>query len=275
MAPIPSDEITSCGIKIPDFSSAFMVGHEPKYVKNTLLVTPPEALFDENLTISIDLWFLRCTLFEIVGAGRLFWNFGGEDNLIKDMVHVLGPLPGPWWERWEPREKFFTKDGRRVKASKHPHSTPKYRLSCLRRFGTPAKTSEVLKAETASLRALLSVMLVYKPSGRVLSGEALNSDYMKNWAEPALVEAKRPAKAVDSSILRSFDEIDGPKWSIGHKFSKMFRAELFELPLRDILIGFDDRTGFPSFPYPFSNTLVSMPVNTKPKSFILEKLENP
>lgn len=54
MAPIPSDEITSCRIKISGFSSAFMVCHKPKYGRTTLLVTPPEALFDEKLAISID-----------------------------------------------------------------------------------------------------------------------------------------------------------------------------------------------------------------------------
>ncbi|MCJ1344628.1 hypothetical protein MMC31_002831 [Peltigera leucophlebia] len=48
MAPIPSHEITSCRIKISDLSSAFMVGHEPKYASTTLPVTPPEALFEEK-----------------------------------------------------------------------------------------------------------------------------------------------------------------------------------------------------------------------------------
>lgn len=61
-------------------------------------------------------------------------------------------------------------------------------MSHPRRF-EQSETSRVSKAETASLKALLSVMLVYKPSGRVSSGEALNYEYMKNWAEPALVEA--------------------------------------------------------------------------------------
>lgn len=31
-----------------------MVCHKPKYGRTTLLVTPPEALFDEKLAISID-----------------------------------------------------------------------------------------------------------------------------------------------------------------------------------------------------------------------------
>ena len=87
------------------------------------------------------------------------------------------------------KRKFFTKDGKRVDTGKNETATLKHRMSCLRRFGTPSETSAVLKAEAASLKALLSVMLVYKPSGRISLGEALNSDYMKNWAEPALMDA--------------------------------------------------------------------------------------
>lgn len=62
-------------------------------------------------------------------------------------------------------------------------------------YGTPEKTS-----------AILSVMLLYKPSERVSSQEVLDSDCMKNWAKPALVEAlgKNSVKAVSSSILRRF-----------------------------------------------------------------------
>ena len=189
MPPIPANEVTSCQIKISDFSSAFMIGQEPKYAGSTLPVIPPEAFFDEKLTISMDIWSLGCTLFEIVGVGPLFWTFAGKEGIISDMVDVLGPLPGPWWERWEPREKFFTEDGRRVQGTKYPPPTLAYRLSRLRRYGTPAETSAVSKAEAASLKALLSVMLVYTPSECVSMQEVLNSDYMKNWAELALVEA--------------------------------------------------------------------------------------
>lgn len=96
MAPSPSHEVTSCRIKISDFSSAFMVGHEPKYASTTLPESPPEALLDEKLTFSMDIWSLRCTLFDIVGDGPLLSAFRGEGGLIGDMVETLGPLPGLW-----------------------------------------------------------------------------------------------------------------------------------------------------------------------------------
>lgn len=162
-------------------------------IQALLFLWPNQKL---SLTISMDIWSLGYTLFEIVGGGLLFWTFAGKDGFIKDMVDVLGPLRGPWWERWEPREKFFTGDKRRVQGSEYPPSTLAYRLSRVRSYETPAETSAVSKAEIASLKALLSVMLVYKPSERVSLQEVLNSNYMKNWAEPALMEAlgKDPSK---------------------------------------------------------------------------------
>ncbi len=68
------------------------------------------------------------------------------------------------------------------------------------------KTSAVSKAETASLKALLLVMLVDKPSGRVSLGEALNSDYLKRWAEPALVEA----------LEEGLPKLEVPPWHDDH-----------------------------------------------------------
>lgn len=186
MAPIPCHEITSCRIKISDFSSAFMVGQEPEYASTTLPVTPPEALFDEKLTTSMDVWTLGCSLYEIVSDEALLSAFGGVNYLIKNMVNLLGPLPGPWWETWERREEFFTKDQNPVDSKDEP-TTLEYRMRHLRE--APSEASIISEAEATSLGALLSAMLVYKPSERVSMEEALKSDYMENWAGPALEEA--------------------------------------------------------------------------------------
>ena len=81
MVPIPSNEITSCQIKISDFSSAFMVGHEPKYASTTFPVTPPEALFEEKLTISMDIWSLGCYALRNCGRYVSIVIFRGQGRL--------------------------------------------------------------------------------------------------------------------------------------------------------------------------------------------------
>lgn len=156
---VPSYEFTDCRAKIADFSSAFLVGHEPKNVRITLLIAPFGALFDEKLTFSMNIWsFLR---------HRGWWSStfsflisGGRDGLIEDTAVVLGPLPRSSWERWKRREDYFTKDGNWIESCDFEPARPEYGFSYLRRFET-LEASRVTKVETASLKSLLSVMLVY------------------------------------------------------------------------------------------------------------------
>lgn len=68
----------------------------------------------------------------------------------------------------------------------------------------------------------------------------------------------------------------GKKWAMASKSGQNFRADTGELPMTDILIGFDDRHGFPHIPHPYPIVPVSMPVPSKPKSsFTLKKPTSP
>ena len=188
---LPSHELTDCQVKISDFGSAFIVGHEPKNNENTTVTTivaSPEFVFGEKLTLPIDIWSLGCTLYQIVSSQPLFFLLGGQDEHIENMVKLLGPLPGPLWERWAERENYFTKDRNRIVSSNFENQDLEYLILHLRDLET-SETFQITKAETATLKALLSVMLVYTPSGRISLDGVLISDYMKNWGKPALVES--------------------------------------------------------------------------------------
>lgn len=185
---IPCDEVTDCQVKISDFGSAFIVGHEPEYGETTIPMTPPEVIFNQKLTSSMDIWSLGCTLYDILGSGGLFSSFFGHFHaLVGCMVRALGPIPQPWWEGLEGKEgkEKLLKHRNPVDSSSSERLTLDARISRLR---DPSETSEMTEAEIASLKALLSAMVVYIPSKRISSLEILSSDYMKIWAEPALVE---------------------------------------------------------------------------------------
>jgi len=67
-------------------------------------VAPPEILviqsFDDVGAAS-DVWTLTCTVFELFGDRSLFsMMFGDLNELIGDIVAVLGKLPDRWWKPW-------------------------------------------------------------------------------------------------------------------------------------------------------------------------------
>lgn len=82
---------------------------------------------------------------------------------------------------------------------------------------------------------------------------------------------------VDRDVLFDGSEYrPGQKWAITSKTGHGFRADTSELPLTDILLGFDERNGFPHVPHPYPIVPVSMPVHGKPKSsFTLKKPTSP
>ncbi|KAI4158608.1 MAG: hypothetical protein LQ342_007260 [Letrouitia transgressa] len=68
----------------------------------------------------------------------------------------------------------------------------------------------------------------------------------------------------------------GQKWSIISKSGQGFKADTFDLPLTDILVGFDNRNQFPHIPHPYCITPTSVPAHSKPKSsFTLKKPSSP
>jgi hypothetical protein len=64
----------------------------------------------------------------------------------------------------------------------------------------------------------------------------------------------------------------GQKWALISTAGQIFRADTPDLALTDILLGFDERHGFPHIPHPYPHTPTSVPVVAKPKSsFHLKK----
>lgn len=66
------------------------------------------------------------------------------------------------------------------------------------------------------------------------------------------------------------------KWVMSSKSGQNFKADTFELPITDILLGFDDKNGFPHIPHPYCLTPPSTPSQNKSKSsFTLKKPSSP
>jgi serine/threonine protein kinase len=67
-------------------------------------VAPPEIVMPESpddIGAASDVWTLACTAFEFFGCGAFFRMMGEDvDELIADMVAVLGKCPERWWNPW-------------------------------------------------------------------------------------------------------------------------------------------------------------------------------
>lgn len=56
--------------------------------------------------------------------------------------------------------------------------------------GETHETCEFDEMEMRSLQNLLRAMLAYEPSERIMANDAMNSEFMRNWARPALLKGK-------------------------------------------------------------------------------------
>ncbi|KAL8714675.1 MAG: hypothetical protein Q9220_001624 [cf. Caloplaca sp. 1 TL-2023] len=66
------------------------------------------------------------------------------------------------------------------------------------------------------------------------------------------------------------------KWVMNSKSGQNFKADTYELPLTDILLGFDRKNEFPHIPHPYCLAPPSTPAQNKPKSaFTLKKPSSP
>jgi serine/threonine-protein kinase SRPK3 len=109
----PANKATKPKIQISDFGTSFTMTDEASATLYTPpILLPPEALFNERITLAADVWTLGLTLYEILGERPLFEVWADDtDDIIGEMVSTLGRLPSRWWEKWGKRKEFFLDDG--------------------------------------------------------------------------------------------------------------------------------------------------------------------
>ncbi|RDL32476.1 uncharacterized protein BP5553_08932 [Venustampulla echinocandica] len=72
----------------------------------------PELIFDSLVGIASDIWALACTIYELRSMSRLCETWDGDDDeVILQIVRLLGKLPEPWWPFWDARDRWCKEDG--------------------------------------------------------------------------------------------------------------------------------------------------------------------
>ncbi|KAH7014591.1 kinase-like domain-containing protein [Microdochium trichocladiopsis] len=201
---------------IADLGTSFLPSKHIRTWSGTPLgVRPPELHFlsaGTPLGLPSDIWTLGCTLFHILSScslmGSYFWR---PSNMIDVAMHMLGPLPQAWWDRWgvlpsgDEQEDELAQERRAGWLDNGvplPHK-PGYQLTLDERFESCVQEnrrlewfveglSDVEKAaeqmsddERDALLEMIRAVLRFNPSERLTASEILDTRWMREYGLPA------------------------------------------------------------------------------------------
>ncbi|OJZ81888.1 hypothetical protein ASPFODRAFT_222407 [Aspergillus luchuensis CBS 106.47] len=186
-------------ILLSDFGESFNPHETARFSSKTLpLLQPPEARFsNEPLSFPSDVWTLACTIWEILGQRPLFEAFfATPDRVTAEQVETLGILPPEWWEKWSGRQEWFNEEEGELDLKKKSRGPDGVRMSwdqrfeyCIQEPRAQAGLEIVSETERRAFKAMLLSMLAFRPNGRATVQQALCSDWMRDWGQPALDRA--------------------------------------------------------------------------------------
>ncbi|KDR80218.1 hypothetical protein GALMADRAFT_61725 [Galerina marginata CBS 339.88] len=164
-------------LKICDFSEASL--HDPtrpKGVKRKLncpsVHAAPEVIFDELVSPASDMWAMGNTMHQILTGGRegatVIRGAPGcsRDEVVCQMVRLLGRPPDRWWTRWEARSKYFDEAENWI-GNTEANRTPKP-------LGIRFRADYLPLDEQQALQKVLAGIFVYEPQDRLTARDVVS-----------------------------------------------------------------------------------------------------
>ncbi|KAH9821387.1 kinase-like protein [Teratosphaeria destructans] len=98
-----SRALRSAPIKLIDFGEAFSEDQPPSTLRTPLVVRPPEAIFNDRLTIKSDMWSMGCALFGLYTGQPPFDSIMITPRLlVRQMLEsTQDVLPERWEAAWQ------------------------------------------------------------------------------------------------------------------------------------------------------------------------------
>ena len=119
-------------ILIIDFGQAYFFDNPPDSVTSPSQFKAPEVLFDMTHMVvspSTDIWALGCNIFEICSGYTLFKAlFNPRQDVLRDIVAMLGKPPHELWEGWSEKAEYFDSNATPIRASEDSIMTVPYSL---------------------------------------------------------------------------------------------------------------------------------------------------
>jgi serine/threonine-protein kinase SRPK3 len=124
-----------------------------------------------------DVWTLACTVFELFGSRSLFMTIWGDLNeVIVDIVAVLGRLPEQRWRVWGSVTNWYTEEGE-LKDDGGRELTLEEGVRTARR--TRKDVECLVESDREALVGILRATLKLEPKERATAAELLPVEWEK------------------------------------------------------------------------------------------------
>lgn len=113
------DDPTQVHLKICDFSESFIfdpTAPVPRPTNTPNVYRDPQTMFNDRdaaelvcLTPAVDMWALTPVFHQLLATGLLLFcsSYGNKDEVLLNMVLVLGMFPEPYWSRCTSRRLYY------------------------------------------------------------------------------------------------------------------------------------------------------------------------
>ncbi|KJK75233.1 hypothetical protein H634G_09579 [Metarhizium anisopliae BRIP 53293] len=175
---------------LADFGEAFAPASSTRPCqdcRSPLAARPPEGRFEppSPLSFSADIRCLAITMWKLVAMKPLFSDeFIPPDAVVAQQVDVLGPLPHPWWRRWQQRHQFFDEDGNSTQGEYASPPLGEAFDAWVQKYRKEFNVGVFSQGEKTAFLQLLRQMLSFDPKDRPTAAEVLESDWVVEWARP-------------------------------------------------------------------------------------------
>ncbi|KAL5354256.1 hypothetical protein ACLOAV_000344 [Pseudogymnoascus australis] len=89
-------------IRLLDFGQTFTQGAEPKRISQPRDLKAPETIFTDRFDYRLDLWRVGFAIyFFVFGAKPLQLFFGGDSDLVAQMINFVEDLPAEWEQKYK------------------------------------------------------------------------------------------------------------------------------------------------------------------------------
>jgi serine/threonine-protein kinase SRPK3 len=175
-----------------DFGGAYFLEDPPLKTTTPSQYSAPEVLRSLGVSSASDVWALGCLTFELCAGYTLFKAlFNPRQDVMKDMVAMLGKPPDKIWNAWEERSNYFDSDGNPSKRTEHSIIVQPYPLNDRIRdmaWLYPAdgrkvdfsqrNQSSLETTEQAQMHDFLSKVFVFEPISRISVRDALAHPFL-------------------------------------------------------------------------------------------------